>query len=307
MRVNSDFRNYYELIKKIGHGTMACIYMAILKNNKEKRAIKVFDKNNMKRMYFDINFKEPNDEDLKDYMDSMNEIKMMKIAEGKNKENINTVKFYEYFDTKDEFAIVMELCDDNLCRFLINQKQNNLELLKEILIQLNNTFKIMAQNRLVHRDIKLENILIKYEDHEKSKFIVKLCDYGASKLFLIEDILRTKIGTLYIMAPEIIEGKEYNEKCDLWSLGVVIYTLYFKENPYKGMNEYGMIKQIKLLGSNRLKKSGNNELDDLIRRLLTYDPYKRISWEEYFKHPFFNNNSNIINKITEKSDKENVK
>ena len=249
---------------------------------------------------------DPKEEGIKPYIDNiLKEIEYMKIVEGKNKENKNTVKFYEYFINKDEIAIIMELCDDNILHHCTKKKEPlNIEEIRAVLIQLNNTFKIMNQNKIVLRDIKLENILIKFEDYNSFKFTVKLCDYGGCTKLSLSRKLQTRIGTLSYMAPEIMENKEYNEKCDLWSLGIVIYTLYFKQYPYNGNTEMGIIQQIKSYGQRFLKKTGNSYLDDLISRLLTYDPNKRINWEEYFDHPFFThkykNCSNEINQNIKK-------
>ena len=102
-----------------------------------------------------------------------NEIENMKLIEGKNKENINTVKLYEYFNTEKDFCIVMDLCDINLFQILSNKKSNegfSEDEIYKILNQLNNTFKIMNENKLVHRDLKLQNILLKYKDKEKTKY-----------------------------------------------------------------------------------------------------------------------------------------
>jgi len=209
----------------------------------------------------------------------------MEIVEGKNKENKNTVKFYEYFHNKDEFAIVMELCDDNLLSpFAKRNAPFNPEEIYDILNQLNNSFKIMSQNQLVHRDLNLENILVKYENEEKTKFIVKLKLTNDSGLLKdLPKIPRTgKLhGNLNFMAPEILNRKEYDEKCDLWSLGVLIYVLYFKEHPFDGENE----EEINVNIDNNilnLKKTGNKNLDELIQKLLVKDPKKRLSWEQYF-------------------------
>lgn len=108
----------------------------------------------------------------------------MKIIEGKNKDNINTVKFYEYFHTEKEFCIVMELCDENLFQILSKKEQNkgfDIDDIKNILTKLNKSFKIMSENNIVHRDLKLQNILVKYKNKEKTDYIVKLTDYGISK------------------------------------------------------------------------------------------------------------------------------
>ena len=105
------------------------------------------------------------------------------------------------------------------------------------------------------------------------------------------------------MAPEIIQLTEegnYNYKCDLWSLGIIIYELYFKEKPYKGISEFAILSQISKFGKTKIKKTNDEKLDDLINKLLEKEPEKRISWDEYLNHPFFNtylNLKNFTNKI----------
>jgi serine/threonine protein kinase len=90
------------------------------------------------------------------------------------------------------------------------------------------------------------------------------------------------------MAPEILEGKEkYDNKCDLWSIGVLIYQLYFNEFPYKASTEVAILNNIKKLGQKVIKNTDNEDLDNLIRGLLVYDTDKRLSWDKYFEHPFF--------------------
>ena len=85
-----------------------------------------------------------------------------------------------------------------------------------------------------------------------------------------------------------MKGLNYNNKCELWSLGVIIYQLAFKEFPYSWQIEFVLLKNIEAFGHKKLKNSGDKNLDDLIRKLLIYDATKRINWEGYFNHPFFN-------------------
>ena len=186
----------------------------------------------------------------------------------------------------------MELCDDNLHNIL-NKKERgfNCEEIIDIIKQLNNTFKIMSNNCIVHRDLKLENILVKYIDNKKSKFIVKLSDYGISrKMLSMSKKCSTYAGTIITMAPEILAGEEYDNKCDLWSLGVIIYQLFFKEYPYDGLTEVAIYNKIKKLGQRVIKKTKNEKLDNLIRKLLVENPLNRYGWEEYFNDPIFKDN-----------------
>ena len=147
----------------------------------------------------------------------------------------------------------------------------------------------MVKNRVAHRDLKLDNILLK--KNEKGQNIWKLIDYGVSKqLPNLSLEYTTFVGCICYIAPEILEEKPYTNKCDLWSLGIIIYCLCFLEPPYNGKTFFALKNQIKNSGKKVLKKIGNDDLDDLINKLLESDPNNRISWEEYFDHPFFKNN-----------------
>ena len=207
-----------------------------------------------------------------------------------NQKNENTVKLYEYYYHNEEIAIVMELCDENLATMIANKNQNfSFSEIKEILNQLNNSFKIMYENKLAHRDLKLQNILIKYKDgNDKNNFIVKLSDYGeAKRLTMTRNAFISNVGTSSYMAPEILMGKPFDLKCDLWSLGVIIYILYFREYPYPmAKSDLALINHINNKGQKYFKKSKNEDFDNLISKLLIADPKERISWEQYFKHPF---------------------
>jgi len=309
--IHWKYYSYDEKEDWLGECGFANVYKAILKGTNEKRALKLFDINKLRQELEKINFSIPTDEDIQPYIDGFyNEIKYMKIAEGKNKDNINTVHFYEYFHTSDEFVIVMELCDMNLTKLLSKKEKNkafNISEIYNILTQLNNTFRILNENKIIHRDIKLESILIKYDNKDNDDSLVKLSDYGISKqLFNFTRLITAnKGGTYNLIAPEILEKGEFNTKSDLWSLGVVIYVLYFKEYPYKGFNEGAIINKINNEGQKFLKESGNLDFDNLIRGLLSKDSNKRLKWKDYFEHDFFinNSNNNDINKLSNKNEK----
>ena len=204
-------------------------------------------------------------------------------------ENDNSIKIFEVYNTDEDYGIVMELCDCNL-RDRLNQTSNGcgVDEIKMILTQLNKTFRIMVENKIMHRDLKLENILLKYTNEQKTNYIAKLSDYGISKqLNTLSQQKATCTGTCIIKAPEIIKQEPYNNKCDLWSLGIDIYQLCFKEAPYDSPNDFILMEQINKLKQNHFKKTNNKLLDDLISRLLQPNQYERITWDEYFDHPFF--------------------
>ena len=272
-RINENYKNYYDEIERIGIGGFGKVFKVKDKNTNEMKAIKIIDidERNEKGINLIIN----------------NELKNMMICSNDDK-NIYSVKVYEYFINKNEFVIVMELCDDNLYRVLKRRNEGfKPDEIYNIMSQLNETFKIMVKNKIVHRDIKLENILVKYNKDDNEKFIVKLTDYGISKQVEATTMYKSALGTSVTKAPEILEGKNYSNKCDLWSIGIILYQLAFKEHPYDITTEYKLINSIKSKKPKDFKETKNEKLNNLIRKLLVYDEEKRISWESYFYHPFF--------------------
>ena len=202
-----------------------------------------------------------------------------------------SVHIFDYYDKEKEFTIIMELCDETLFHVLCRKKNGfNSKEIQEILLQLNEVFKRMHYYKISHRDIKLNNILIKYLNNEKTKFKVLLSDYGISnQLYSLTMKFTTHAGSQLIMAPEILNDEKYDNKCDLWSLGIIIYQLYTKKFPYMGTVEKAILNQIKQKGLSVLNAIDpkDKNLKDLLSKLLVSNPDKRISWEDYFKHPFF--------------------
>ena len=88
------------------------------------------------------------------------------------------------------------------------------------------------------------------------------------------------------MAPEILNDEKDLSKSDLWSLGIIIYYIYFKEYPYYGKNDHLLFNDIH--SGKKIKSIDNKELNDLMNRLLKINVKERLSWDEYFNHPFLN-------------------
>ena len=289
IRYMKKIDNYIEKfnnLKEIGKGAFGSVYKANYKNKNEIVALKIISKESIKNMFRESYMKDNVEEEFTQYYnDFINEIEIMKICNSNNTNN-NALKLYDYFETENEFVSVIELCDEDLNSVLIKSKKGfNKKEIFYIIHQLNNTFKIMVNNSIIHRDLKLENILIKYENTEKTKYTVKLIDFGVSKkLLAMTRRCKTTAGTITTMAPEILSEEEYNNECDLWSLGIIIYQLFFKEYPYKALTEIGILKEINNFGQRKLKKTGDKQLDYLISKLLIKDPKERMTWKEFFDY-----------------------
>ncbi len=195
-----------------------------------------------------------------------------------NKEKL--ISIIEIINSKDYYYIVMELCLTNLEEYMkIRDKGLSIEELRDFLIELN---KILRTKEMIYRDLNLSNILISL--NEINKISIKISDLGLNKK-INEELTMTSTKISYTRSPEIIENYNIHIKSDLWNLGIIIYYLLFKEYPYKGSNEIKLLKDIK--SGKKLKLSEDNDLNDLINKMICIDLNKRISWDDYFNHSFF--------------------
>ena len=267
-------QNRYVLYHEIGNGAFGKVYLAEDTITKRKVAIKRMEKAKIiSNTYLLQAF--------------WKEIEIMKKCNCKN-----SVEFIELVQSQNNFNVIMELCDLDLHQYLfIKPAGLSIEEIRKILLQLNNVFKIMYSQKIMHRDLKLKNIMIKYLNKEKTEYEVKLSDYGFSKALDDNLITHTHLGTPVTMAPEILSNKYYNFKADLWSIGVIIYQLLFKELPYLALNEAKVLE--KILSRTPIKQCNDIVLRDLINKLLVVEPENRIGWNEYFNHPFFNQGVNF--------------
>ena len=146
------------LEKKIGSGSFGDVFMGTLKNTGEKVAIKRVKKSKLQKH---------GDYLIKAFW---KEINSMKICECEN-----SVRLIKNMETQNNYNIIMELCDTDLSNVLNKSPTPfTVDEVRETFSQLNNVFKLMHKNNLIHRDLKLANILVKFTDESKTKFIPKL-------------------------------------------------------------------------------------------------------------------------------------
>ena len=177
-----DYQKNYELSNRpISESAYYSIYIAKEKQTNREVIIKIVNKDKIRKNYFETHLKKLDEAKMKKLENFLvNQTENMKVLEQEGR-NQNTVKFYEYFNTQRDFAIVMEKCDEDLNHYFIHRKENfSFEEIKELLNQLNNTFQIRAKENIIHGDLKLENILIKKVNNE---IVYKLTDYGVDGKF----------------------------------------------------------------------------------------------------------------------------
>ncbi len=267
MRKMNNIWDEYSKIELIGSGAFSKVYRAKRKLNNEYVAIKEIHKTRVSKNTL------------------LNEIKIIKELKSEN-----SVSLIDSIETNDSYYLVLELCLISLDEYIKKRGSPlSIEEIKEILINLNESFKEMKNKNIIHRDLKPSNILLSISKSKIDKMCFKISDFGLSKLFEENEMsLISSKGTSLTMAPEVLKGENdlIGYKSDIWSLGIIIYYMLFKEYPYNGNTEIQINQEINK--KNKLKPSGNKELDDLINKMLIINVDERISWENYFKHPFFN-------------------
>jgi calcium-dependent protein kinase len=140
---------------------------------------------------------------------------------------------------------------------------------------------------IIHRDLKPENILI--EKRENSNYNIKIIDFGTAKIYEKNKNEKKVIGSAYYIAPEVLT-ENYNQMCDLWSCGVILYILLSGRAPFSGKHDSVILEKVKLgqYNMNIEEFEGiSSDVKDLINNLLKKSPNKRLTAEKALEHSWF--------------------
>ncbi|KRX04309.1 Protein kinase-like domain [Pseudocohnilembus persalinus] len=243
---------------------------------------------------------------------------LLKIKDIKNK-NILTLHEYYYPDDKQSIGLVTEFYPKTLknimerfCYKKTKQSkyiQFSLKEAKNVIIQLLNGYYYLLKENIIHRDIKPENIFI-----DKNGLYI-LGDFGSSKQSNKDSSKNITIrGTMPYIAPEILQvnygiKQEYDYKCDIFSLGVLLYQLITCELPIKN------IRDQKIYVQNNLKKEVDNinfniiqdeNAKEVIQKMLQFEPSDRIDFHSLIVHKFFNDDMDLQDKESSISEKDQI-
>lgn len=154
-------------------------------------------------------------------------------------------------------------------------------------VQMMEALKYMHMHGIVHRDLKPQNILL--SQGVDNQLTIKIADFGFAKVLAPLQIAETICGSPLYMAPEILNSKKYTDTADLWSFGVILYQMLVGDTPFQASSILELVNMQKKTShlAIPLNTIVSKECGNLISSLLYVDPNKRISWQTFFKHPWF--------------------
>ena len=266
--IMGKYKDDYEDYIKDFETDMTIIYHAYNKINKNYICLKVIDKKQLKLGEYDFHIERLSREE--------------KITKLCNSEN--TINLFRKIENDNYIIFELEYFENTLRKYIENQNMTN-ELFKVIVIGLGKALKTLHEKGVMHRDIKPDNIYIEIDEDNIEKSIIKLGDFGCS--IFIKDNTSEQIGSILYNAPELIKQIEYDEKCDLWSLGITLFETYFGYLPYGPDATHNKVMNTIYDEQNfKFTKAKIPNLNILFKRLLTINPKERMTFNEFFEYVF---------------------
>ena len=265
----------YEISKTIlGKGAFCFVIGGKNLKTKENVAIKIINKKNM----------DNNDLEL-----VMNELYIMKICKYDH-----IIKLYDVYETSNFIYVVMEHCKNgNLFDYFDNNQYKLQEdLAKKIIYNLLLTINYIHSLGIIHRDIKLGNILF----YDESKVNIRLIDFGLSKILGPNEKSSDCCGTLAFSAPELFEDQPYTKSIDVWSIGIVTFFLLCGYLPFDDENTEELLRKIikdPIPFDENIWKYISVDAKDFVSRLLEKNPEKRFNIEQALDHPWIKSLINV--------------
>ncbi|KAK9665281.1 hypothetical protein RND81_14G102200 [Saponaria officinalis] len=250
----------YHVIELVGEGSFGKVYKGRRKYTGQTVAMKFIMKHGK------------TDKDLHNLRQEIEILRKLKHE--------NIIEMLDSFETAQEFCVVTEYAQGELFEILEDDKCLPEEQVQAIAKQLVRALHYLHSNRIIHRDMKPQNILI------GSGSIVKLCDFGFARAMSMNTVvLRSIKGTPLYMAPELVREQPYNHTVDLWSLGVILYELFVGQPPFYTNSVYALIRHI-IKDPVKYPENMSPDFKNFLKGLLNKVPQQRLSWPALLEHPF---------------------
>ena len=271
-KAEGNLTDKYDIIKEIGSGGFSRCLLVKNKLTKQSYACKELAKKS-----------------LSDYDGLMREVNLMIKLD-----HPNIIKLYEYYETEKHIYLIMELCTGGeLFDRIVQNTENGIQFTEKqaasLFRQMMSAINYCHKNGIVHRDLKPENLLY-LNKNENSP--IKVIDFGMSKRFTHEKFMNEKVGTAYYISPEILQGK-YDEKCDIWSAGVILYIIICGYPCFNGEDDdeiFAAIQKGKIQFPSPEWDDISEDAKNLIKKMCC-PPEKRLTAEQVLQEVWVKDNA----------------
>ena len=287
------------LYKQIGKGAFGEVYLTSKKGSSKTYATKILEKSK--------------------YMDNPKAIKYLlnEIDILKDINHPNIIKLIKIHEDQAKVYIVTEFYNGgNLSENLEKYKNENNKAFPEdivqyIMRQIIEGMKYLHNKKIIHRGLKLDDIMIHYEDEEDKisnnimKGKIKIIDFGFARYLKKGELSKSTLGIPLTMSPIILnklnknpnyKNMEYNEKVDIWSLGCIFYELLMGENPFDSNTMKELVSKVNK-GDYYVPISFSKESISFLNCMLQFEPSKRLSVDKLYNHKFLRKNIKEFNKL----------
>ena len=267
------FSDLYEMKEVIGKGKFGVVNLGIHKKTGQQVAIKILNKENIKTL---------EDKELVRI-----EIGILKLCH-----HPNIVRLLDHLENNDYIYIVTEYIEGGTLGQYFKKKKFNFSERQatNIMCQIANGVKYLQQYGIVHRDLKPDNIMITQQNEYG---VIKIMDFGLSKIVSPNEKMVDGYGTLSYVAPEVLLRTPYNKEVDIWSLGVILFYMLSGKLPFRGRSEQEVAEKIvydPLEFDEDDWETRSQKVQDLIKCCLEKKAENRITIDVFLNHPWFKKN-----------------
>ncbi|XP_057519308.1 serine/threonine-protein kinase ATG1c isoform X1 [Amaranthus tricolor] len=199
----------------------------------------------------------------------------------------NIIRLHDIIEAPGKIHLVLEFCSGgDLFKYIQRHRRVPEATAKHFMQQLAAGLKVLRDNNIIHRDLKPQNLLLSTNENNS---VLKIADFGFARSLQPRGLAETLCGSPLYMAPEIMQLQKYDAKADLWSVGAILYQLVTGKTPFSGSNQIELLQNIIKATELRFPSDMedlSSQFVDLCQKLLRRNPVERLTFDEFFNHPF---------------------